>query len=132
MPPVTTVKPANDFVRHLDDLINSSAKSQRQIALEMGYDKANMITMFKQGTTRVPLDKVPYLADSLEVDRADMIRLWLQSYEPNLLEVLNDNLGMALSRSERSWVINLRKHFPGGVPAWDERSEDRIKSLARS
>ena len=32
-------------------------KNQREIACEIGYDKPNMISMFKSGATKVPLEK---------------------------------------------------------------------------
>lgn len=124
---------ASRFTQHIDGLINTSAKSQRQIAYEMGYEKPNIITMFKQGTTRVPMDKVPMLADSLGADRAELLRMWLEEYAPEMLTVLNDNLGMALSRVERSWVTNLRRVFSdAGMPAWDDTIENAMKPIARS
>jgi hypothetical protein len=118
------------FVRHIDDLINASAKSQRQIAYEMGYDKPNLITMFKQGSTRVPAEKVPALALALETDPVNLLRMWMEDYSPELLDVLEKNMGMALSKNERSWVTNLRKRFPDGLPVWDELVEDALKPLA--
>lgn len=57
-------------------------KSQRQIAAEIGYDKPNMISMFKRGEARVPLQKVPALARSLRVDPAHLLRLALEQYDP--------------------------------------------------
>lgn len=47
--------------------INNSDKTQRQIALEIGYTKANIITMFKQGLTKLPLEKIGPLAKGLEI-----------------------------------------------------------------
>ena len=43
----------NRFVRRIDEMINASGKTQRQIALELGYDRPNMVTMFKQGTKKI-------------------------------------------------------------------------------
>ena len=59
----TSAKPPR-FVRHIDRLINATDKTQRQIALEIGYERSNLISMFKQNQTRVPAEKVPALADS--------------------------------------------------------------------
>ena len=42
--------------------IAMSDKTQREIALALGYDKPNIITMFKQGLTKIPLNKVAPLA----------------------------------------------------------------------
>jgi transcriptional regulator with XRE-family HTH domain len=118
------------FVRHIDRLINQSEKTQREIALAMGYERSNLISMFKQGITRVPLDKVPALAEALDVDPAELIVMWLSDYEPELLEVINSNVGMLLSGTERSWIAHLRKLFTGRLPPWDERIEAALAPLA--
>lgn len=129
--PIPT-KPSR-FVQHIDRLINDSAKSQRQIAYEIGYEKPNLITMFKQGATRVPAEKVPLLADALGADRVTLLRMWMEEYSPELLTTIDENLGMALSRTERSWITNLRKQFHEvGMPAWDESIEEALRPIARS
>jgi hypothetical protein len=87
------------FARHIEALINDSPKTQSQISLEMGYEKPNMITMIKKGTTRVAFVKVPALADALGVDKAALLRLWFTDYEPEMLQILEDNPGV-LSHQE--------------------------------
>jgi hypothetical protein len=108
------------FVRRIEGLINASPKTQRQIALEIGYDRPNIITMFKQGTTRVPVDKVAPLAFSLEADPVELLRLWLAEHEPQMLAAVEGHLGLLLSVTEREWIQALRRRFPGGLPAWED------------
>lgn len=121
------------FVQHLDGLINASTKSQRQIAMELGYEKPNIITMFKQGSTRLPMEKVPAMATALGVDRAELLRMWMKDYAPEMLAVINENIGMALSRTERSWITNLRRMFADtGLPVWSDQVEDALQPVARS
>ena len=45
-------------------------KSQAEIAEEAGFLNANMLTMLKQGATKLPLDRVPALA--LDVRRGSV------------------------------------------------------------
>lgn len=45
--------------------ISLSEKSQREIAAEISYENPNVITMFKQGQTKVPMNKVGPLAKAL-------------------------------------------------------------------
>lgn len=71
-----------DFAANLDRLINGSNKTQAQIATALGYSNPNIITMFKSGTTRVPIDMVEPLAQQLDVDPAMMLRDWLDAYMP--------------------------------------------------
>ena len=45
-------------------------KTQAEIAEEAGFVNPNMVTMIKQGATKLPIDRVPALAKALEVDPA--------------------------------------------------------------
>lgn len=106
------------FVRHVRDLIDASLKTQRQIALEIGYSKPNLITMFKQGTTRIPADKVADLALVLETDPVDLLRRWYTEYEPHMLQILDRHFGHLLSAAERALIDDVRQRFPEGLPSW--------------
>jgi transcriptional regulator with XRE-family HTH domain len=119
------------FSAMLDRLINRSAKTQIQIAAELGYDNANVITMFKKGTTRVPLDKVTALAAALDVDPGGLLRHWFSAYEPAALPEIDKHMGMLMSGSEKSWISGLRKEF-GTVPRYEARLAGPIGALVRA
>ena len=53
--------------------IEVCGKSQKVIAEETGFPKANILTMIKKGQTRMPLPRVNALADSLGVNRAKLM-----------------------------------------------------------
>lgn len=55
-------------------------KSQAEIAGEAGFTNPNMISMIKSGATRIPLDRVPALAESLDVDPARLLQLALEQW----------------------------------------------------
>ena len=110
--------PASRFVQRIETLINASPKTQRQIAAELGYDKPNIITMFKQGTTRLPIGKVGLLAEVTHGDPVELVRLWLEEYEPDLLVTIETHQRMLLTKEEREWIAGLRQRFPEGLPAW--------------
>lgn len=82
---------------YLRDRIDELAprKSQRDIAIEAGYDKPNIISMFKRGETKVPFDKVPALSKALEVDMVKFLRLFLEQpggFAPDAIDSLLANL----------------------------------------
>ena len=77
-------RPATSFAVYLARLIELSPKTQREIATDIGYPKANIITMFKQGTTKVPLEKIPALARALGIDRIEMLRRAMREYAPEI------------------------------------------------
>ncbi len=98
------------IVNFLNKQINSLAavKTQRQIAFECGYDKPNIISMFKRGDTKVPLDKIPALAKALEVDPAMLFRLALEQYWPDMQKVVTEIFGRTVTKHEYELVQAIR------------------------
>ena len=74
--------------------------------------------MFKQGTTRLPIGKVGLLAEVTEGDPVELVRLWLDEYEPDLLAAIETHQSMLLTKEEREWIAGLRQRFPEGLPPW--------------
>jgi len=78
---------------HLTTLIERSDKTQKEIAAEVGFPKANVLTMMKQGITKVPISRVPALARALEVEPAELMKIVLKEYQPEILEAIEESLG---------------------------------------
>lgn len=76
--------------RFLTDAINKSPKTQAQIATEAQFTNPNMITMIKQGRTRMPPQKVKLLADSLGVDSRLLMKMVFEEYQPGVWEVIEE------------------------------------------
>jgi transcriptional regulator with XRE-family HTH domain len=108
------------FVAKLTERINAKGTSQVSLAEALGYSNANMISLFKKGTTRIPLDKVVPFAQALDVDPAELIHEWFDTYMPGILSAIEPYIGMALTANEEAWVRRLRKLW-GRVPPF--RSE---------
>jgi ribosome-binding protein aMBF1 (putative translation factor) len=72
----------SDVARYITEAIQRSGKSQLQISKEVGFDKPNMITMIKQGRTKLPLDRMEALALALEVEKFELIHLTMREYHP--------------------------------------------------
>jgi len=82
-----------------------SPKSQRTIAAEIGYDNPNVITMFKQGSTKLPLNKVGLLAKSLDLDPLYLLRIVMSEYAAETWAVLEDIVGRAATVSNEEVEI---------------------------
>lgn len=80
----------SEVARFLNDAINQSAKSQLEIAREVGFPKPNMITMVKQGRTKMLITKVKLMADALGIDPKYLLRLCLEEYQPGNWAVIED------------------------------------------
>lgn len=95
--------------QYLTLLINNSEKTQRQIAQEIGYTKPNIITMFKQGLTKLPLEKIGPLAKALEIAPDDLFFKVMSEYMPETFEALSPFLcGQMLSKEELQLLDNYR------------------------
>ena len=76
-----------DFIA---DRLAESDKTQRQIAEECGFETPNIITMFKTGATKLPLNRIGPLAKALEVDAAHLLRLVMLEYAPDTWEAIEN------------------------------------------
>jgi hypothetical protein len=82
----------DNFHRHVAMLITQSGKSQKEIADGLGYCNANIITMFKNGNTRVPPEKVVPLAQMLNEPPPALLQAWLSAYMPGFLKDIRTHL----------------------------------------
>ena len=90
--------------------IDESDKSQRDIAAESGFDNPNVLTMLKQGLTKVPLRRVGALAKALNVDPAHLLRLVMGEYMPDTWAAVEDVLGgTMLTKNERELIACYRR-----------------------
>ena len=96
-----TGSPTADF---LGRAIALSGMTQREIARRAGYDKPNVISMMKMGQTKVPIDRIPDIAEACGVDPARFMRIALQEYHPELLELVLDYVGELLTINEMKIV----------------------------
>ena len=60
---------------YLSHAIYLSGKTQREIAQEAGFNKPNVLSMMKQGLTKVPIYSIPLLAKACSVDPVHFMRL---------------------------------------------------------
>lgn len=88
--------------------------NQRDIALDAGYPQPNILSMFKRGETKVPLNKVTALAKALKVDPAFFFRLAVQQE------------GMPLTPSD------IEKIFPHNVTANEMALVQAIREALQS
>jgi transcriptional regulator with XRE-family HTH domain len=106
------IKPGMPFAdsaiaKYIDKKIDElkGVKTQREIAQEAGYEMANIISMFKRGESRVPLDKIPLLSKALGVDPAHMFRLALEQYWPDRGDIIAKLFGRLASENEEEILL---------------------------
>lgn len=84
-------------------------KTQKEIAEQAGYEHANNISMIKNGTSKLPLDRVPALAKSLECDVGELFAVALEQYfDDETIIAFRRVMTADLTRNEVEWIEFLR------------------------
>lgn len=113
--------------------IQMIGKSQKDIAEQAGFDKPNMITMIKQGRTKLPIAKIGALAIALETDPVHLLKLCFSTYYPETWKVIAPFLVSALKTNELRLLNAVRAET--GDPllyALSEESKGHLDKLMRS
>lgn len=85
----------------LTKAIDISGKTQKEIAAEVGWPKPNILSMMKQGLTKVPIDKVPALAKACGIDESMLLQVAMIEYMPATWAVIQRNCGVILTDEEK-------------------------------
>lgn len=83
--------------------------TQREIAEALDYPKPNIISMFKSGETKVPLNKLPPLASVLRTDLVLLLRLWLDQEWPGQLPLIDAIFNKMATANEQALVEAYRR-----------------------
>jgi transcriptional regulator with XRE-family HTH domain len=102
-------------------------KKQTQVAREAGFPHPNMLSMIKNGKSRLPLERVPALAEALEIDPALLFRFALSENWPGYERVVLRIFGDVMTMEEREMISFMRHVCDGKVPQLDYRLERAIK-----
>ena len=83
--------------------------TQREIAYRLGIRSVNFVSMMKTGAARVPLEKLPALAEILGVDSAHLVRLGLEQYWPDKMGVISKMLPPPITKNEIALLQAFRR-----------------------
>lgn len=126
---------AQYIARRIAELADDGVK-QIDIAHVAGFEKPNIITMIKQGKTKLPLDKIGRMARALKVDPRFLFELTFREYEPGLWQIAKDvfETGMFLTAHEQRLVNQLRANEARlelmTLEEFDGRAEDAVACFA--
>ena len=111
--------------------IKHSPKTQKEIAKEVGFPKPNILTMLKNGSTPLPINRIGRLAKAIDIDPAFLFRQTMLEYYPETWHEIEKNLGAPLlTQHERELIADWRQmtHHtdPGAVFLNDTKSASRL------
>lgn len=105
-------------------------KSQLQIASEAGFPNPNMVTMIKNGTSKLALDRVPSMARALECDPAYLMRLSLeQAVEDTAAQAIAEIYGTPITVNEVGWLAEIRDASGDTDPRLTSRSRAALRAI---
>jgi len=127
----TSPRKTISVAKYLEHQLSVCGRSQLDISRDLGYSNPNIITMIKNGSTKVPLKKVALLAKSINVDPAYLLRLVMTEYSPETWEAIESILGdqELLSTQDYSMIRFLRESA-GNYPLDMAIEENRIALAA--
>ncbi len=104
-------------------------KTQAEIGSEAGFPNANMMTLLKNGRSKVPIDRVPSLAEAREVDPA-LMRLALgQAVGATAAKAIVEIFGTPATVNEQSWLAELRDASNNSDPRITARARAALRGI---
>lgn len=105
-------------------------RTQAEIAAMAGFPNPNMVTMIKNGASKLALDRVPSMARALDCDPAYLLRLALQQSEGDQAALaIIEIFGMPVTMNERGWIEVLRDASGHSDPRITTRSQAAIRAI---
>lgn len=105
-------------------------KNQREIAIEAGFTNPNMLSMLKNGDTKLAIDRVATLAAALETDPKYLLRMALnQDGNETMANVYDEVIGTVVSRNETGWLEVLREASGNTDPAITSRARSSLRAI---
>jgi hypothetical protein len=98
----------------LADRIAAVDKTQKQIASECNFENPNVITMFKNGSTKLPIGRIALLAKAIEVDPIHLLRLVMLEYIPDLWESIETIMQTTVLTANELELVRAYREVNGG------------------
>jgi hypothetical protein len=120
------------LVKYLERRISDlrPRKTQTAIAAEAGFRATNMLTMVKNGSAKLPLDRVPGLAKALECDPALLFRMAIEQLSEDTTSLAIDRIfGAVLTENETAWLETIREASNNADPSLTAKSQKAVRAI---
>lgn len=110
--PVSTT--VSDFIA---DRLADSDKTQRQVAQECGFDNPNVISMFKRGQLKLPINRIEALAKALDADPVHLLRLVMLENLPESWTAIEDIMKSTILTANEFELVRAFREVTGDADA---------------
>jgi hypothetical protein len=113
-----TDRPRSKLAQFLDKRLGElkGTATLAEIARKMGYPRGHILSMFRADQAKVPLDKIPALAEAIEVDVGHLMRLGLEQYWPDKMGVITKVFSRIVTESEFELIQEIRERTADSDP----------------
>jgi len=126
--PYDDTRLAKYLERRISDL--RPRKTQIEIANEAGFRQPNMLAMIKNGSTKLPLDRVIGLSKALECDPAMLFRMAVEQLTGDTSAMAIDTIfGAIITENETDWLRTLREASNDTDPTMTGKSQKAFRAI---
>ena len=105
-------------------------KTQTRIASEAGFKQQTMLAMIKSGTSKLPLDRVPGLAQALECDPAHLFKLAIEQLGEDTTDTaIRSIFGVVVTENEAEWIRAIREASNHSDPRLTSKGRASLKGI---
>lgn len=90
----------SNVAQFIAERIDTLGLKQVDVAEACGFPHPNVVTMIKQGKTRLPMDRIGPMAHALQTDAFDLYRMCMQEYLPSTWDAIAPILAVRLASAE--------------------------------
>ncbi len=87
----------------------------------MGFKTPNLLTMIKQGSIKIPIYKIPKLAEILKINPAKLLSMALREYNPDAYAAIKSIFNYPITDTETKILAHLQTN--NSYNAIDSREE---------
>jgi hypothetical protein len=120
------------LVKYLERRISDlrSTKTQTAVAIEAGFRTPNMLAMIKNGSAKLPLDRVPGLARALDCDAAMLFRMAVEQLAEDTTSLAIDQIfGSIITDNEAAWLATIREASNNSDPGMTAKAQKAIRAI---
>jgi transcriptional regulator with XRE-family HTH domain len=112
------------------NLRNLTDKTNDEIATGLGYTQPNIISMWVTGRTKVPLERLPALAEIMNVDLTFLLPLWFEQYvgKKAYVDILRA-VQRSVSEDEEAMIASMRRITKGKKVKITATQEKKIAEI---
>lgn len=111
-------------------IIELKPLTQAEIAGRAGFPNANVVSMLKDGSTKLAIDRVPGMAKALGSDPALLLRLTLEQHHgATLARTIFEIAGPMPTENERQLLEEFRNVTGGSDPRLTARTRGAFRAI---